>query len=33
MMRDNGLDANKLTMESIEPSARIAMLHGKGACN
>jgi NitT/TauT family transport system substrate-binding protein len=26
MMRKNGLDPNKLTMESIEPSARIAML-------
>jgi NitT/TauT family transport system substrate-binding protein len=26
MMRKNGLDPNKLTVESIEPSARIAML-------
>src|SRR5689334_20156125 len=26
MMRKNGLDPNKLSMESIEPSARIAML-------
>jgi NitT/TauT family transport system substrate-binding protein len=26
MMRNQGLDASKLTMESIEPSARIAML-------